>query len=752
MKFKNISKLLTIGILLNSLNLNSFAGILSSDTRYESFESNDISITDILEEQKVTPEIEGDTLVNVAGKGFKETNKYNFLHGNNLTDDNSFVTFTMNSGDKRAFRKLEDTPVKPSTTYTLFVEIKENTITGVSDNLHVLYPISNTADSVFTDLWGISVPDAKVGIHKRLVTTKDNFDGCTVGIRSYLRHLDGISGSITYRIWMVEGDHTDKDIPYFEGIKSVGELENNTLDIIYHEKNMLKWNKDEIFAGRDDFNSGRLKFSINQDMSITFNGTSTSDITDLYLFGDWALTEPVMKLKKGTYTISLGENIPYGYFRFYFLDGTDVILNAHNTSTTTLNEDRNITAVLIRCLNGMTFNNITVYPQLELSSERTEYAPYTEHIQTINLNEPLRGLSNGIKDRIIKKDGQWVIERNLTQVTFDGSNDEAWSRQVELDTTMVERYWISQINYGQSLGIKPNTSSQNDKLINYAAVDNSCLYVHNEVSRIDLRRLKTDNRWSDVSSLKQWLQTNPMTVVYPLETPIYEPLNIDLSFDLYLPSTHIKGKSTIPVNIKVVVDRALNRAVEATTLAQNISTIDNISQARYWNNLVKDSIRKDYLQNIVNSINNITDLGNIETNNISSNSDIYIKGKNTLSLSLDTNTIVFEDFDGTEDMELLKAVNLTVSSSLPYDIKSTLDTDISNSDKSIVLNPMILNIKSSDTNNYQTFTSTGDELLLLSNESSGTNKLHSLDVMLDGGLVSEADVYKTVIKLEVIQK
>ena len=137
---------------------------------------------------------------------------------------------------------------------------------------------------------------------------------------------------------------------------------------------------------------------------------------------------------------------------------------------------------------------------------------------------------------------------------------------------------------------------------------------------------------------------------------------------------------------------------------------------------------------------------------MSSNSDVYIKGKNTLSLSLDTNTIVFEDFNGTEDMELLKAVNLTVSSSLPYDIKSTLATDISNPDKSIILNPMILNIKASSTNNYQTFTSTGDEILLISNESSGTNKLHSLDVMLDGGLVNKADVYKTVIKLEVIQK
>ena len=65
---KTFSKMLAFGILLNSVPINSFAGILSDDGRYETFEGSDITINDILEEDKVDVEIEGNTMVNVANQ------------------------------------------------------------------------------------------------------------------------------------------------------------------------------------------------------------------------------------------------------------------------------------------------------------------------------------------------------------------------------------------------------------------------------------------------------------------------------------------------------------------------------------------------------------------------------------------------------------------------------------------------------------------------------------------------------------
>ena len=65
MKFKNTSKLLTIGVLLNSISFNSFTSVLSPDTRYETFEGSNIMIPSILERGNTDIEIKGNTLVNL---------------------------------------------------------------------------------------------------------------------------------------------------------------------------------------------------------------------------------------------------------------------------------------------------------------------------------------------------------------------------------------------------------------------------------------------------------------------------------------------------------------------------------------------------------------------------------------------------------------------------------------------------------------------------------------------------------------
>ena len=68
MRLKFLTRILAFGILLNSVPINSFAGILSDETRYETFTDNNIVINDILEEDKTNIKIEGNTLVNSIGK------------------------------------------------------------------------------------------------------------------------------------------------------------------------------------------------------------------------------------------------------------------------------------------------------------------------------------------------------------------------------------------------------------------------------------------------------------------------------------------------------------------------------------------------------------------------------------------------------------------------------------------------------------------------------------------------------------
>ena len=142
----------------------------------------------------------------------------------------------------------------------------------------------------------------------------------------------------------------------------------------------------------------------------------------------------------------------------------------------------------------------------------------------------------------------------------------------------------------------------------------------------------------------------------------------------------------------------------------------------------------------------------IERKTVTSNADLYIKSKNTLSLSLDTNSVRFEDFSGIEDVKINNAVELAVSSSLHYQVKAILPTGITNADKSNILSTNILNIKSSLDSSYKTFTSIGDELIVVDSQPAGSKNLYNIDIMLKGGLLSKADVYKTTIKFEVEQK
>lgn len=171
--------------------------------------------------------------------------------------------------------------------------------------------------------------------------------------------------------------------------------------------------------------------------------------------------------------------------------------------------------------------------------------------------------------------------------------------------------------------------------------------------------------------------------------------------------------------------------------------------ARKIVNALPDSPEKNSLQSRLNSIvPNISLTPQLATSNI----DIYIKSENMLSLSLDTNSVTFEDFSGVEDMEKLNAISLTINSSLPYRINAYLATEIQNGDKSKIMDKEILNIRANGNTDYNTFVDTTTPVVLLDDHQSGNNINHDIDLMLKGNLSHEKDVYKTTIKFEVVQK
>lgn len=115
-----------------------------------------------------------------------------------------------------------------------------------------------------------------------------------------------------------------------------------------------------------------VTFTKNKDNSITINGTATSG------FG---VNFVKLKLKAGTYHLSLNETVPNDFYIYDYDTNTAII---SNNSTTTLTQDYNNVGFDTWINSGTTFNNVTIYPQLEEGSTATPYTPY------LNLEEAMQ--------------------------------------------------------------------------------------------------------------------------------------------------------------------------------------------------------------------------------------------------------------------------------------------------------------------------------------------------------------------------
>ena len=193
----------------------------------------------------------------------------------------------------------------------------------------------------------------------------------------------------------------------------------------------------------------------------------------------------------------------------------------------------------------------------------------------------------------------------------------------------------------------------------------------------------------------------------------------------------------------------LDLAEEAVTNAESTKDPADIESARDLVNQLPESEEKNNLQDRINAISPDLYLDLLSS---SANLDIYIECENMLSMSLDTNSVNFEDYSGAEPMEKLGAVNITISSSLPYSLNAYIPSEIQNSDGSNKIELAILNIKESSEGEYKQFTNTTEKLILKDDCEKGNNINHAIDLKLDSSDAHKADVYKTVIKFEVEQK
>lgn len=264
---------------------------------------------------------------------------------------------------------------------------------------------------------------------------------------------------------------------------------------------------------------------------------------------------------------------------------------------------------------------------------------------------------------------------------------------------------------------------------------------------------------------------NSRLQVYDMETDTWNVTNFvsnlnvssnsgfALNGELYLLGGSINGSNTLVDDMYKYKIGTSSREDLAYDLIEKIEEgeINKIKELESLINQLPDSPEKESLvvdfEDLKANLPDMPDIDmTLERKNVSSNLDIYIKSQNMLSLSLDTNVVEFTDYSGVEDMEKANAVNITISSSLPYSLSAYMPVEIANSDKSKTLPADILNIKESNETDYKQFANTVDKVVLKDNCVKGNDIVHSLDLKLSSSQAHQADVYKTTIKLEAEQK
>lgn len=193
------------------------------------------------------------------------------------------------------------------------------------------------------------------------------------------------------------------------------------------------------------------------------------------------------------------------------------------------------------------------------------------------LLKPLYRLSKNVYDYIDFNKSK--IIRKIDVTTFDGSSDENWSYSnnrgsVELPNASISNYKTKRgyvNNFSYNVNVYRDTGTQTGYCL-----DNRILYI---------RDYNTFKNYTDgVVSLRKYLQSNPITVVYELAIPIEEDIPSALLTQLqalqtYYPETFINFTSNVKpfVDLEYIADTkySINSIYNIINRSLGINSIDN---------------------------------------------------------------------------------------------------------------------------------------------------------------------------------
>lgn len=342
------------------------------------------------------------------------------------------------------------------------------------------------------------------------------------------------NNTINYKACLVVGDYKNSNLEYFEGSINKYKIETKS-----QNKNLLTLSENKVL------NAWQCNYSILADGGIKITPTSTSGVSFISL--------GTYEVKKGKrYKLKANGIGNIGYSIVWVGNSTIEDSEFYNGVIT---KDRTI-SIGIYVDNKSLDNSATYYPQLEEVAENgqsTSFVSPKHHKKVILLDEPLRGIEGGVKDRIIKREGKLYVERKCKEVVFKGDISENWYI-MENTSGSFNTFKINIEGYFYSNSVKVIA----DSLPFVGTIRGDVeMYTHNKICSTLLVNTETKVQALYINipksaTVNEYLSQNPLTFVYELATPVYEEIkDLDNEFPTYEEATHISTNTVIPCNQKI---------------------------------------------------------------------------------------------------------------------------------------------------------------------------------------------------------
>ncbi len=460
---------------------------------------------------------------------------------------------------------------KQNTIYTLIVNSKANSLDGT---IKIVLETPNIYP-------GVIVNKGEIG----LKTFKFQTPNIQTGMSIYT-DSSTIGECILDDIMILEGDWTNKEIPsYFEGIKSVGEVEGNKISILSKGKNLFDINCDYIYRG--------INF-VTQDNVIKINGTATE-----YAYIDI----PYRNIKKEKeYVVSI-INIKDGISLTGGINLRDVnkdFLVDLTTPKFILNSDVGYCRLYVQ--KGQTVY-IEIKVQIEEGKKATEYIEPKEDKTEILLPSPHMELPNGVAD-VIYFDRN-TRTRNVEVTTLDTLDPSFWN------VTATDITTPNTIEFQHNLATASSDSYiLTDRFNFYEAdwlwsKDIEGIGINNKNNNLQLRINKSRLETPNSAGLNKWLKENKPLLIYQLATPVIEKLNIKDTLQTFTdgyimldnaitPTAQLEYSTNIPSAIGGLTKVVDHNVDEITNIESTISDMDaEIGEARKDKNTLNERLEDD---------------------------------------------------------------------------------------------------------------------------------------------------------------